>query len=132
MLKMSVRIPEVAPRKRKTDEILAVVSKGPRVSPPKSYIPEDVLNHQCIGCRRAEKLLEQHSDFKLEITKTLNDWNNEFVKGEHKKKYDSKVKEMKVVEDQLAGCRAELANRITSASSQNEWMDRLHIELVET
>ncbi|KAH0467321.1 hypothetical protein IEQ34_004559 [Dendrobium chrysotoxum] len=52
-------------------------------------------------------------------------------KGEYKKKYDSKVKEMRVVEDQLTGCRAELANKITSASSQNERMDRLHIELVE-
>ncbi|KAH0448898.1 hypothetical protein IEQ34_022698 [Dendrobium chrysotoxum] len=42
------------------------------------------------------------------MTKTLNDWNKEFVKvkylqGEYKKKYDSKVKEMKVVEDQLEG-----------------------------
>ncbi|KAH0467101.1 hypothetical protein IEQ34_004339 [Dendrobium chrysotoxum] len=123
MLKKSVRVPEVvpqkshskrpgseeglqAPRKIKADEILAVVSKGPRVSPPKSYIPEDVLNHQCIGRRQTEELLEQHSDFKLEIIKTLNDWNNEFVKveylqGEYKKKYDSKVKEMKVVKDQL-------------------------------
>ncbi|KAH0458121.1 hypothetical protein IEQ34_013436 [Dendrobium chrysotoxum] len=89
-----------APRKRKAYEILIVVSKGPRVSPPKSYIQEDVLNHQCIGRRRAEELLEQHSDFKLEIIKILNDWNNEFVKvkylqGEYNKKYNSKVKEMK-------------------------------------
>ncbi|KAH0451873.1 hypothetical protein IEQ34_019172 [Dendrobium chrysotoxum] len=38
---------------------------------------------------------------------------------------------MKVVEDQLAGCRAELANMITSASSQDERIDRLHIKLVE-
>ncbi|KAH0468086.1 hypothetical protein IEQ34_003119 [Dendrobium chrysotoxum] len=153
MLKKSVRVLEVvpqkshskrpgseeglqAPRKKKADEILAVISKGPRVSPSKSYIPEDILNHQCIGRRRAEELLEQHSDFKLKITKTLNDWNNEFMKvkylqREYKKIYDSKVKEMKVVEDQLVGCRAKLANRITSASSQSEWMDRLHIELVE-
>ncbi|KAH0433184.1 hypothetical protein IEQ34_027081 [Dendrobium chrysotoxum] len=70
------------------------------------------------------------------MTKTLNNWNKEFVKvkylqGEYKKKYDSKVKEMKVVEDQLEGCRTELANKITSVSSQNERMDRLHIELVE-
>ncbi|KAH0450235.1 hypothetical protein IEQ34_020927 [Dendrobium chrysotoxum] len=99
-----------APRKKKADEVLIVVSKGPQVSPSKSNISEDVLNHQCIGRRRAEEL---YSDFKLEMTKTLNDWNKEFVKvkylqGEYKKKYDSKVKEMK-----------------------NEWMDRLHIELVE-
>ncbi|KAH0457643.1 hypothetical protein IEQ34_012958 [Dendrobium chrysotoxum] len=175
MLKKSARVPEVVPqkthskrpgseeglqalRKKRADEVLTVVSKGPRASPSKSYIPEDVLNHQCIGHRRAEELvsspslllpflhflrnifliffLSQYSDFKLEMTKTLNDWNKEFVKvkylqGEYKKKYDSKVKEMKVVEDQLEGCRTELANKITSVSSQNERMDRLHIELVE-
>ncbi|KAH0460181.1 hypothetical protein IEQ34_010844 [Dendrobium chrysotoxum] len=150
MLKKSARVPEVVPqknhskrpgseeglqasRKKRADEVLTVVSKCPRASPSKSYIPEDVLNHQCIGRRRAEEL---YSDFKLEMTKTLNDWNKEFVKvkylqGEYKKKYDSKVKEMKVVEDQLEGCRTELANKITSVSSQNERMDRLHIELVE-
>ncbi|KAH0462124.1 hypothetical protein IEQ34_009699 [Dendrobium chrysotoxum] len=150
MLKKSARVPEVVPqknhskrpgseeglqasRKKRADEVLTVVSKGPRASPSKSYIPEDVLNHQCIGRRRAEEL---YSDFKLEMTKTLNDWNKEFVKvkylqGEYKKKYDSKVKEMKVVEDQLEGCRTELTNKITSVSSQNERMDRLHIELVE-
>ncbi|KAH0459848.1 hypothetical protein IEQ34_010511 [Dendrobium chrysotoxum] len=154
-----------APKKQKADEILAVASKGPPVSSSKSYISEDVLKHQCIGRRRAEKFmsspfllsfciyifskryvsymflflllhLEQHIDFQLELNKTLNNWNNEFVKvkylqGEYKKKYDGKLKEMKVVEDQLAECREELANRITSASSQNERIDRLHIELVE-
>ncbi|KAH0451902.1 hypothetical protein IEQ34_019201 [Dendrobium chrysotoxum] len=145
MLKKSARVLEVVPqknhskrpgsekglqasRKKRADEVLTVVSKGPRASPSKSYIPEDVLNHQCIGRRRAEELLE--------MTKTLNHWNKEFVKvkylqGEYKKKYDSKVKEMKVVEDQLEGCRTELANKITSVFSQNERMDRLHIELVE-
>ncbi|KAH0456034.1 hypothetical protein IEQ34_013941 [Dendrobium chrysotoxum] len=150
MLKKSARVPEVVPqknhskrpgseeglqasRKKRADEVLTVVSKGSRASPSKSYIPEDVLNHQCIGRRRAEEL---YFDFKLEMTKTLNDWNKEFVKvkylqGEYKKKYDSKVNEMKVVEDQLEGCRTELANKITSVSSQNERMDRLHIELVE-
>ncbi|KAH0459547.1 hypothetical protein IEQ34_012361 [Dendrobium chrysotoxum] len=116
ILKKSARVPEVVPqknhskrpgseeglqasRKKRADEVLTVVSKGPRASPSKSYIPEDVLNHQCIGRRRAEEL---YSDFKLEMTKTLNDWNKEFVKvkylqGEYKKKYDSKVKEMKSV-----------------------------------
>ncbi|KAH0458093.1 hypothetical protein IEQ34_013408 [Dendrobium chrysotoxum] len=124
MLKKSARVPEVVPqknhskrpgseeglqalRKKMAGEVLTVVSKGPRTSPSKSYIPEDVLNHQCIGRRRAEEL------------------------GEYKKKYESKVKEMKVMEDQLEGCRNELANKITSVSSQNERMDRLHIELVE-
>ncbi|KAH0451320.1 hypothetical protein IEQ34_018619 [Dendrobium chrysotoxum] len=121
MLKKSARVPEVVPqknhskrpgseeglqalRKKRAGEVLTVVSKGPRTSPSKSHIPEDVLNHQCIGRRRAEELvsppslllpffflhflrniflilfLSQYSDFKLEMTKTLNDWNKEFVK----------------------------------------------------
>ncbi|KAH0453942.1 hypothetical protein IEQ34_018266 [Dendrobium chrysotoxum] len=102
-------------------------------------VPEVVLqkNHskrsgseECLQAPRKKRADE------LEMTKTLNDWNKEFMKvkylqGEYKKKYDSKMKEMKVVEDQLEGCRAELANKITSASSQNEQMDCLHIELVE-
>ncbi|KAH0467255.1 hypothetical protein IEQ34_004493 [Dendrobium chrysotoxum] len=70
MLKKSARVLEVVPqknhskrpgseeglqvsRKKRADEVLTVVSKGPRASPSKSYIPEDVLNHQCIGRRRA-------------------------------------------------------------------------------
>ncbi|KAH0452641.1 hypothetical protein IEQ34_019940 [Dendrobium chrysotoxum] len=135
MLKKSARVPEVVPqknhskrpgseeglqasRKKRADEVLTVVSKDPRASPSKSYIPEDVLNHQCIGRRRAEELNKEFVKVK-------------YLQGEYKKKYDSKVKEMKVVEDQLEGCRTELANKITSVSSQNERMDRLHIELVE-
>ncbi|KAH0465203.1 hypothetical protein IEQ34_005306 [Dendrobium chrysotoxum] len=116
-----------APEKKKVDEILAVTSKGPPVSPSKSYIPKDILNHQCIDRRRAEKLVVHpfFLSFHLEMNKILNELNNEFVKvkylqGEYKKKYNRKVKEMKVVEDQLAECRVELANRIIVASSQNE------------
>ncbi|KAL0927362.1 hypothetical protein M5K25_001526 [Dendrobium thyrsiflorum] len=125
-----------APKKKKADEVLAVVRKSPLISPSKSYIPEDVLKHQCIGRWRAEELLEQHIDFRLEMNKTLNDWNTEFVKvkylqGEYKKKYDAKVKEMKAMEEQLAGCRIELANMITSASLHNQQIDRLHIDLVD-
>ncbi|KAH0458635.1 hypothetical protein IEQ34_011449 [Dendrobium chrysotoxum] len=150
MLKKSARVPEVVPqknhskrpgseeglhasRKKRADEVLTVVSKGPRASPSKSYIPEDVLNHQCIGRRRAEEL---YSDFKLEMTKTLNDWNKEFVKvkylqGEYKKKYDSKVKEMKVVEDQLEGCRTELANKITSSVLSEKEAQQLPSAVIE-
>ncbi|KAH0456626.1 hypothetical protein IEQ34_014533 [Dendrobium chrysotoxum] len=99
MLKKSVKVSEVvtqpskvpskqpgsendlqASKKKKVEEILEVTSKGPRISLSKSHIPEDVLKHQCVGRRRAEELLMQHMDFKLEMTKTLNDWNNEFVK----------------------------------------------------
>ncbi|KAH0462169.1 hypothetical protein IEQ34_009744 [Dendrobium chrysotoxum] len=74
MLKKSIRVPEVVPqkshsklpgreeglqasRKKKVDEVLTVVSKGPQVSPSKSYIQKDVLNHQCIGHWRAEELV---------------------------------------------------------------------------
>ncbi|KAH0455181.1 hypothetical protein IEQ34_015213 [Dendrobium chrysotoxum] len=74
ILKKSARVPEVvpqknhskrpgseeglqAPRKKKADEVLTIVSKGPRASPSKSYIPEDVLNHQRIGRRWAEELV---------------------------------------------------------------------------
>ncbi|KAL0915305.1 hypothetical protein M5K25_015712 [Dendrobium thyrsiflorum] len=154
MLKKSAKVPEAvlhknhskrpgseedlqAPKKKKkADEALTVVRKSPLISPSKSHIPEDVLKHQCIGRRRAEELLDQHIDFRLEMTKTLNDWNTEFVKvkylqGEYKKKYDAKVKEMKAMEEQLAGCRTELANMITSASLHNQQMDRLHIDLVD-
>ncbi|KAL0905741.1 hypothetical protein M5K25_024179 [Dendrobium thyrsiflorum] len=181
MLKKSVKVPEAvlqknhskrpgseevlqASKKKKADEVLAVVRKSPLISPSKSHIPEDILKHQCIGRRRAEELvgspeftfsslhffkrsafnnfcifvfqLDQHIDFRLEMTKTLNDWNTEFVKvkylqGEYKKKYDAKVKEMKAMEEQLAGCRTELANMITSASLHNQQMDHLHIDLVD-
>ncbi|KAL0913268.1 hypothetical protein M5K25_016715 [Dendrobium thyrsiflorum] len=79
MLKKSVKVPEAvlhknhskrpgseevlhAPKKKKADEVLAVIKKSPLISPSKSYIPEDVLKHQCIGRRRAEELLEQHID----------------------------------------------------------------------
>ncbi|KAI0497179.1 hypothetical protein KFK09_020401 [Dendrobium nobile] len=149
MLKRSTKIPEAvlqpskihskrsgsegdlqASKKKKTDEILIVTNKGHRISPSKLYILEDVLKHQCVGRQRAEEL--QHIDFKLEMTKTLNDWNNEsvkvkYLKGEYKNKYNGKVKEMQAVEEQLEECIIELANKITSASSKNEQMDRLYI-----
>ncbi|KAH0452878.1 hypothetical protein IEQ34_017202 [Dendrobium chrysotoxum] len=118
-----------AVKKKRVEEVLAVTSKDLHISPSKSYIPEDVLKHQCIGCRRTEEL-------SVQMTKALNDWNDEFVKikylqGEYKKKHDGKLKEMQVVEQQLAECRAELANMMTSASIQNQKIDCLHIELVD-
>ncbi|KAH0453818.1 hypothetical protein IEQ34_018142 [Dendrobium chrysotoxum] len=110
MLKKSARVPEVvpqknhskrpgseeglqAPRKKKADEVLTVVGKDPR-----------------------------YSDFKLEMTKTLNDWNKEFVKvkylqGEYKKKYDSKVKEMKV-EAQATIKQQEKAQQVLEAENE--------------
>ncbi|KAH0448637.1 hypothetical protein IEQ34_022437 [Dendrobium chrysotoxum] len=41
--------------------------------------------------------------------------------GDYKQKYDGKIKEMKIVKEQLAECRAELATM----------MDRIHIKLVD-
>ncbi|KAH0452817.1 hypothetical protein IEQ34_017141 [Dendrobium chrysotoxum] len=127
MLKKSVRVSEVVPQKSHSKR---PGSEEGLQAPRKKKADEILIEYI------SDILLSQHSDFKLELTKTLNDWNKEFVKvkylqGEYKKKYDNKVKEMKAVEDQLEGCRVELANKITSASSQNERMDRLHIELVE-
>ncbi|KAH0468335.1 hypothetical protein IEQ34_003368 [Dendrobium chrysotoxum] len=131
MLKKSARVPEVVPqknhskrpgseeglqalRKKRAGEVLTVVSRGPRASPSKTYIPEDVLNHQCIGRRRAEEL---YSDFKLEMTKALNDWNKEFVKvkylqGEYKKKYD------KLVEAQATIKQQEKAQQVLEAENE--------------
>jgi len=75
-------------------------------------------------------------DLEIVMTKTLNDWNNEFVKvkyiqGEYQKRNDNKIEEMKAVGDQLVKCRAELATMATSASLQNQQMDCQHIELVD-
>ncbi|PKU82259.1 hypothetical protein MA16_Dca017481 [Dendrobium catenatum] len=123
------------PKKKKSDEVFAVVGKGPRFSPSKIYILEDVLKHKCISRRRVEELVSSHS-LHFHCIKILDNWNDEFVKvkylqGEYKKKYDGRVKEMETVESQLDQCRTELENKITSTSSQNEQIDRLHIQLVE-
>ncbi|KAH0463895.1 hypothetical protein IEQ34_006681 [Dendrobium chrysotoxum] len=96
-----------AVKKKRVEEVLAVTSKDPHISPSKSHILEDVLKHQCVGRRRTEEL------------------------GEYKKKHDDKLKEMQVVEQQLVECRADLANMMTSASIQNQKIDYLHIKLVD-
>ncbi|PKU73510.1 hypothetical protein MA16_Dca008074 [Dendrobium catenatum] len=149
-LKISTKVPEAqkiqskrpegegdsqALKKKKSDKILSVAGKGPRFSPSRIYIPEDVLKHRCIGHRRAKEFMSSPS-LHFPCICVLDDWNDEFVKvkyiqEEYKKKYDGKVKEMKTVENQLEQCITELANKIASASSQNERMDRLHIQLVE-
>ncbi|KAL0905382.1 hypothetical protein M5K25_023797 [Dendrobium thyrsiflorum] len=61
-----------------------------------------------------------------------NDYVNvKYLHGEYKKKYDAKIKKMKVVDEQIAECRAELATMLTSVSLQNQQIDRLHIDLVD-
>lgn len=66
----------------------------------------------------------------------VNDWNTEFVKikylqGEFKRKYDQKVKEVKVLEDELSECRTELANSMRSVTLRNQQADRHQIDLEE-
>ncbi|KAI0529014.1 hypothetical protein KFK09_001559 [Dendrobium nobile] len=131
-----------SPKKKRSDEVLIVASKGPCFSPSKIYIPEDVLKHKCIDRRRTDELgyishLLIYLEQQLEANKALDDWNDEFMKvkylqGEYKKRYEGKAKEMRMMDDQLEQCKTELANRIASNTSQNERMDRLHIQLVET
>ncbi|KAI0522568.1 hypothetical protein KFK09_004948 [Dendrobium nobile] len=101
----------------------------PDSSPAKLHIPEDVMNHQCLGHNKTSNLL---SRLGIEI----NDWNSEFVKikylqGEFKRKYEQNVKEVKVLEDELSDCRIELANTMRSVSLQNRQADRHQIDLEE-
>ncbi|KAI0498520.1 hypothetical protein KFK09_019408 [Dendrobium nobile] len=101
----------------------------PDSSLAKLHIPEDVMNHQCLGHNKTSSLL---SRLGIEI----NDWNSEFVRikylqGEFKRKYEQKVKEVKVLEDELSDCRTELANTMRSVSLQNRQADRHQIDLEE-
>ncbi|KAH0450113.1 hypothetical protein IEQ34_020805 [Dendrobium chrysotoxum] len=67
------------------------------------YIDEDYLFKVGLSTQAGrshahmlKKSLDRHTDFKLEMTKTLNDWNNEFVKDQiqeaHNHIYDVEVK----------------------------------------
>ncbi|KAH0450588.1 hypothetical protein IEQ34_021280 [Dendrobium chrysotoxum] len=73
-------------------------------------------------------------DIDHELTQSLNDWSNEFVKikylqGEYRRKHEGKVKEIREMEDQLAECRTELATMITSISLQHQEIVQIHNEL---
>ncbi|PKU81275.1 hypothetical protein MA16_Dca015304 [Dendrobium catenatum] len=84
-----------------TDKIL------PGSSPAKLHISEDVLSHNCIGHNKTSNL------------------------GEFKRKYDQKVKEIKLLEEELSEYRTELANTMHSISLQNRQVDRHQIDLEE-
>ncbi|KAI0523334.1 hypothetical protein KFK09_005729 [Dendrobium nobile] len=101
----------------------------PDSSPAKIHIPDDVMNHQCLGHNKTSNLLSR-------AVIAVNDWNTEFVKikylqGEFKRKYDQKVKEVKVLEDELSECRTELANSMRSVTLRNQQADRHQIDLEE-
>ncbi|KAL0921675.1 hypothetical protein M5K25_008772 [Dendrobium thyrsiflorum] len=72
-------------------------------------------------------------DLEAELTHSLNEWNNEFVKvkylqGEYKRKYDLRTKEVKMLEEELIECRTKLANIVHSMSLQNQQIDRLQMD----
>ncbi|KAH0455952.1 hypothetical protein IEQ34_015984 [Dendrobium chrysotoxum] len=121
--------PQVLLKKKKLEGAAANTSKvAPVSSPVKIRVPRDVLSHQCVGHRKADDLLE------AELTGALNEWNAEFMKikylqGEFKRKYDQKIREAKVLEEELCGCRTELANMAQFVSLQNQQIDRLQVDL---
>ncbi|KAL0905625.1 hypothetical protein M5K25_024060 [Dendrobium thyrsiflorum] len=105
-------------------------------SPDKLHVPGEVMKHQCLGRRKANDLLSRRMELEVELTQTLTEWNDEFVKvkylqGEYQQKYNQKTKEVKVLEVELTDCRTELANIMTATSLKNQQVDRLQIELVE-
>ncbi|KAL0927438.1 hypothetical protein M5K25_001605 [Dendrobium thyrsiflorum] len=142
-----IPVPKVAPKrpvgggdpqslkKKRMEGVATSADKTPSSSSPaRMHIPEDVLNHQCIGRCRADDLLLRRKDLKAELTHSLNEWNSEFVKvkylqREYKRKYDSRTKEVKVLEEKLSECRTELANIVRSVSLQNQQIDRLQVDL---
>ncbi|KAH0454108.1 hypothetical protein IEQ34_016032 [Dendrobium chrysotoxum] len=120
--------PQVLLKKKKLEGVAANTGKvAPVSSPVKICVPGDVLSYQCVGHRKAEDLLSRRTELEAELTGALNEWNAEFVKikylqGEFKWKYDQKTREAKVLEEELCGCRTELANI-------NQQIDRLQVDL---
>ncbi|KAL0916469.1 hypothetical protein M5K25_013988 [Dendrobium thyrsiflorum] len=145
--KLPSPVPKVAPKrqvggcdpqslkKKKLEGVATSADKAPPTLPPQACIfqnPEDVLNHQCIGRRRADDLLLRRKDLDAELTRSLNEWNSKFVKvkylqGEYKRKYDSMTKEVKVLAEELSECRTELANIVHSVSLQNQQLNQLQM-----
>ncbi|KAI0492451.1 hypothetical protein KFK09_011775 [Dendrobium nobile] len=134
--KRQTRGEDLQASKKKKLEGVATSKAAPVSSPSIIHIPENVLSHQCIGRRKAGDLLSRRTELEVELTEALNHWNDEFVRvkylhGEFKRKYDLKAKEVKILEEELCGCRTELANMVHSASLQNHQTDQLQIDLVE-
>ncbi|KAI0495077.1 hypothetical protein KFK09_025224 [Dendrobium nobile] len=134
--KRQTRGEDLQASKKKKLEGVATSKAAPVSSPSIIHIPENVLSHQCIGRRKAADLLSRRTELEVELTEALNHWNDEFVRvkylhGEFKRKYDLKAKEVKILEEELCGCRTELANMVHSTSLQNHQTDQLQIDLVE-
>ncbi|KAL0921314.1 hypothetical protein M5K25_008375 [Dendrobium thyrsiflorum] len=114
--------------KKKLEGSLASTNKVPlNSSPAKLHISEDMLNHQCVKRRRADDLVNSHRmDIEVELTQSLNEWNNEFVKikflqEEYKRKYDHKTKEMKAVKNSSH-------DQTRSEGSANLWREDSSLE----
>ncbi|KAH0450274.1 hypothetical protein IEQ34_020966 [Dendrobium chrysotoxum] len=127
--------PHVLLKKKKLEGVAASTSKvQPTSSPVKFRVPGDVLSHQCIGRRKANDLLSRRTELEAKLAEALNEWNTESVKikylqGEYKWKYDHKIREAKVLEEELCGCRTEMVNIVQSVSLQNQQIDRLQVNL---
>ncbi|KAH0458072.1 hypothetical protein IEQ34_013387 [Dendrobium chrysotoxum] len=127
--------PQVLLKKKKLEGAAANTSKvAPISSPVNIRVPGDVLSHQCVRRRKADDLLSRRTELEVELMEALNEWNAEFIKikylrGEFKQKYDQKTREAKVLEEELCGCRTELANIVQYVSLQNQQIDRLQVDL---
>ncbi|KAH0451616.1 hypothetical protein IEQ34_018915 [Dendrobium chrysotoxum] len=127
--------PQVLLKKKKLEGVATNTCKvAPISSPVRIRVPGDVLSHQCVGRRKADDLLSRRTELKAKLTGALNEWNAEFVKikylqGEFKQKYDQKTREAKVLEEELCGCRIELADIVQSVSLQNQQIDHLQVDL---
>ncbi|KAH0449796.1 hypothetical protein IEQ34_020488 [Dendrobium chrysotoxum] len=112
--------PQVLLKKKKLEGVAASTSKVQLASSPVKFrVPGDVLSHQCVGRRKANDLLSRCMELEAELVEALNEWNIEFVKikylqGEYKQKYDYKTREAKVLDEELHGCRTEMANIVQS------------------
>ncbi|KAH0459862.1 hypothetical protein IEQ34_010525 [Dendrobium chrysotoxum] len=138
--------PQVLLKKKFEGAAVNTCKVAPVSSPVKIRVHGDILNHQCVGRRKADDLcfssvysgMASNPLFSLISVVTayrargrangaLNEWNAEFVqikylKGEYKRKYDQKTREAKVLEEELCGCRTELANI-------NQQIDHLQVDL---
>ncbi|PKU69851.1 hypothetical protein MA16_Dca017141 [Dendrobium catenatum] len=104
-----------------------------RMLKPTSRVPE----HPAPTSKAAPKRPTRDEDPQFShLGIEIDDWNSEFVKikylqGEFKRKYDQKVKEVKVLEEELSECRTELANIMHYVSLQNWQANRHQIDLEE-
>ncbi|KAL0903468.1 hypothetical protein M5K25_027852 [Dendrobium thyrsiflorum] len=80
-----------------------------------SKVPPDYFSQVTYSWGFVEPLLSWCMELEVKLIEALNEWNNKFVK----QKYDHKIKDVKVVEEELTECKTKMANII----------DRLQIDL---